>query len=680
MRISSYALQYRDVSYSAIAGSTLDLLITEGAPLAPTVAGRALTDAEVATLRAQGRIIVGYVDVAVTDHLRYYWRAAWTDSPNGDDTGTPTASAPSWLQGSVPLDFDGIVGTDARIVKFWDPLWQQIVIDQAVELVRRGYSGVFLDDVGAYYEIGRVNGGVPAIIEYATLMAEFIGRIAGAVRAIDPAAYIIANADPYFINNQMGDARGAAARATYLAAVDAHLFENKEAVDLNNRLSDFAGETILFLESDGSPGYTTAQARAVGTLYVAPLNYDALGTFAFPATIGDDILFGGNGPNQFDLSAGGNDTVDGGPGNDAFSFGVTLTAADRVNGGGGTSDQVGITGNYTGANRLVLGAATLVDVDLLAVLPGGSYDIVINDGTVAAGATFTVFGGNLAVGENLTINASAELDGNVITYDGLGTETIAGGSGADGFYFGPGKYGATDVVWGGGGSNDQLALDGNYTLTLTAREDVEVFVMLSGPAATPNNFNVTAADTWTPAGQQRTIFGTAVTTNIIANGIAETDGTLRFFSGIGNDTLTGGAGNDYFFGNLGADTMTGGGGADTFVYNGANESTGARHDRLVGLTNGVDKIDLPGVVGSIAASVASGALSTASFNANMAAAIGAGQMGAGQAVLFTPNSGSLAGSVFLIADANGIAGYQADQDFVLRLDLPPPVITADLFV
>jgi hypothetical protein len=394
---------------------------------------------------------------------------------------------------------------------------------------------------------------------------------------------------------------------------------------------------------------------------------------------GNDTIIGNDADNTIDLSRGGNDTVSGGLGNDALNFGSTLTAADSVDGGPGTNDQVGITGNYTSTNRLVLGPTTLVNVEVLAVLPGGSYDITLNNSTVAAGATFTVFGGNLGAGESFTVDASAELDGNVITYGGLGTETITGGAGADGFYFGPGKYGATDIVHGGAGTNDQLALDGDYTLTLTSREDVEVFVMLRGPVGTPNTFNVTAADSWTPAGQQRTIFGTTVTTNIVANGSAETDGTLRFFAGSGNDTLTGGAGNDLFFGNTGADTLTGGGGADTFLYNGANESTGSGWDRLVGLTNGVDKIDLPGVITGVA-TVTGGALNTASFNADLAAAFGAGQMGAGQAVLFTPTSGTLAGSVFLVADANGIAGYQADQDFVFQLPTPPPAVTPDLFI
>jgi hypothetical protein len=40
---------------------------------------------------------------------------------------------------------------------------------------------------------------------------------------------------------------------------------------------------------------------------------------------------------------------------------------------------------------------------------------------------------------------------------------------------------------------------------------------------------------------------------------------------------------------------------------------------------------------------------------------------AGDAVLFTASAGSLAGHTFLVVDANGIAGYQAESDAVVQL-------------
>ena len=71
-----------------------------------------------AALKAQGRTVVGYVNVAVTDDARYYWNPAWTN--NGQDTGTPDGDAPTWLQGALPIDFTGDGNQDALIVDFWD--------------------------------------------------------------------------------------------------------------------------------------------------------------------------------------------------------------------------------------------------------------------------------------------------------------------------------------------------------------------------------------------------------------------------------------------------------------------------------------------------------------------------------------------------------------------------------
>jgi hypothetical protein len=65
--------------------------------------------------------------------------------------------------------------------------------------------------------------------------------------------------------------------------------------------------------------------------------------------------------------------------------------------------------------------------------------------------------------------------------------------------------------------------------------------------------------------------------------------------------------------------------------------------------------------------VSAGRLATATFDANLATAIGANQLHAGDAVLFNPSTGNLAGHAFLIVDENGVAGYQAGQDLVIDI-------------
>jgi VCBS repeat-containing protein len=430
---------------------------------------------------------------------------------------------------------------------------------------------------------------------------------------------------------------------------------------------------------------TAAATGAVNTSATDSFTYTLAGGSQTTVTVqvngvqsSDDRLGGNSGANTitgtaagdyFDLSQGGNDTANGQGGDDAFYFGAALTALDSVNGGAGANDQVGLEGNYSGG--LILGAATITNVEVLAVLPGFSYNITSNDGNVAAGQTLSVFGGNLAAGQNLTFNGSAETDGSFRMFGGLGNDTFTGGAGDDGFYFGPGKWGAGDTVVGGGGPNDQLALDGNYTVTIGATADVETLILLPQPSGPANTYNITLSDAWIVGAATKAVWGLNVTTSMTINGSAETAGSFRFFGGQAGDTLTGGAGNDFIFGGGGGDTLRGNAGIDTFFYDSAAQSTSTGYDTLIDFNYTTDLIQISGQTHDTYSLVGSGTLSTATFDADLGTALNA-QLTVGNAVFFTPNAGTLAGSTFLVVDANGLAGYQAGQDYVFLMPSPPP--------
>jgi Ca2+-binding RTX toxin-like protein len=156
------------------------------------------------------------------------------------------------------------------------------------------------------------------------------------------------------------------------------------------------------------------------------------------------------------------------------------------------------------------------------------------------------------------------------------------------------------------------------------------------------------------------------------DGSAETDGSFAFLGGGGGDTFLGGAGNDRIEGGGGGDSLTGGGGADLFAYLGAADSSGAGYDSLLDFDAGADRIDLPVAVSGFGEAIEGGSLSAASFDEDLAAALGEDGLGAGRAVLFTPDAGDLAGTLFLIVDGNGEAGYQAGEDFVFALPNADP--------
>jgi len=419
-----------------------------------------------------------------------------------------------------------------------------------------------------------------------------------------------------------------------------------------------ATDSFTYTISGGSTATATITVTGIGTP-----GADAQGRIQ--GTAGDDSYAGTPQADYFDLSAGGTDRVAGGAGADAFFFGGAMTGADRVNGGSGM-DQVGIQGDYTGASRLVLNAATLADVELLAALPGGSYDIVLAAGVTGAGGAFTVFGGNLAAGNAFTVDGSAVTAGSLTIFGGLGVDTLMGGAGDDGFYFGPDRFAAGDSVHGGGGGNDQIGLDGDYALTLDARMDVEVVALLAGPEGDRNVFNIAVGDDFVAAGATKTIFARAVTTAVVIDASGETNGSLRILGGQAGDTITGGGGNDRIFGGEGGDTLRGGGGADVFAYDTAGQSTGLGYDRLLDFDYTSDRIEIAGQVHDTYRSVTSGRLDDLSFTGDLQAALGT-QLTGGAAVFFTVSDGNHQGQTFLVVDANGIDGYQEGGDYVFQM-------------
>jgi hypothetical protein len=127
--------------------------------------------------------------------------------------------------------------------------------------------------------------------------------------------------------------------------------------------------------------------------------------------------------------------------------------------------------------------------------------------------------------------------------------------------------------------------------------------------------------------------------------------------------------------------VTATGGPDTFVYTNASQSTGPAYDTIADANWSLDKFDLGGSpVALIDPAVHAGSLSTATFDSDLTAAIGASHLSADAAILFSPSAGTLAGNTFLIADENGVAGYQAGKDFVFNVTGAKGTLTAGNFI
>ncbi len=276
--------------------------------------------------------------------------------------------------------------------------------------------------------------------------------------------------------------------------------------------------------------------------------------------------------NWFWLQAGGSDTATGSAGADAFLMGANMDAGDVLTGGAG-SDQVGLQGNYA---NLTLSATSLSGIETLAILPGNdtrygdqggnfSYNLTLHDGNVAAGAQLSINASTLRVGENLTVNGSAETNGSFVFWGGAGTDIFTGAAGADNFYFADTRFNTADRVTGGAGT-DGLQLRGPLTVTLgeTQLTGIEIISFIAGPAGSTAAINVTAANGNVAAGATMTVTsGLLATETLTFNAGAELDGYYSITGGGGVDTLTGGALADTIAGGSGNDTLSGGAGVDT---------------------------------------------------------------------------------------------------------------------
>jgi hypothetical protein len=115
-----------------------------------------------------------------------------------------------------------------------------------------------------------------------------------------------------------------------------------------------------------------------------------------------------------------------------------------------------------------------------------------------------------------------------------------------------------------------------------------------------------------------------------------------------------------------------------FDYQIVSDSTSTGYDSVTGADLAADQWDVLALVTTINAAITTGRLRENSFNSDLAAAADATHLSKRGAVLFTPDSGNLAGKTFLIVSQNGVFGYQAGADLVIELVTPANLANLDV--
>jgi Ca2+-binding RTX toxin-like protein len=481
----------------------------------------------------------------------------------------------------------------------------------------------------------------------------------------------LAGDDTYYVDN-VGDAVDEAATAgndTVLTSISYTLG---------------SGEYIEIFRTTSSAG--TAALNLTGNAIAQRIDGNA-GDNVLDGAGGNDTLYGGAGNDTYRVDAAGDqvfETVSQGTDTVLTSVTYVLAAAQSIEVLGTTNaagvGSINLTGNEfsqrldgnAGANILNglggddqmyggLGSDTYnVDsaLDTVNELVGEGTDVVFTTVTYALAAgqsietvTITDAAGVTAI--NLTGNELAQrLNGNA------GANILDGGGGADTMY----GYGGDDIFYVDDAGDQAFEANGLGTDTVISTVS---FTLQAGSY-------IELLRTISPAGTD----AIDLTGNSLAQRI-EGNAGANALNGLGGaDTLYGGAGKDSI--NVGSDINV-----DVVVFNAVSESTGASRDTIIGVgLTAEDKFDFHVLPTSVQANVLIGTLSEASFDADLAAAIGATQLLAGGALIFDPNAGDLnvAGQTFLIVDANGVAGYQAGEDYVVQLSSSSGTLSLDDFI
>lgn len=452
------------------------------------------------------------------------------------------------------------------------------------------------------------------------------------------------------------------------------------------RMSLAAGHNYRFITNDanlaaGQSLSVNASALGAGNTLIFNGSAESNGSFVFNCGAGNDHLITGAGGDSFHLESGGNDFARGNAGNDIFFMGAALTAADTLEGDGG-SDLVNLAGDYTAAHAVVFGATTMTGVETIALGAGHSYDLTLNSATVATGATLTVDASALGASNDLTFDASQQTQGDLAIIAGQGFNIYEMGA----------NFHAQDSLTGESGGFNELKLDGDTTVVMTAQTLVH-FNEIS--VAGNHAYNITANDAAAVANLPFTIDSSTLTSggSLTYDGSAETDGQLEFVCGGGQYNLTGSHDSDEFdlsdsvsaaavatiTGGPGGDTILAGG-TDTFVYNSPSDSTSTIHDFLHFIDFSKDHFHLVGTsVGAVNGGVSGQINSGGLFDSNLASVIGS-SMGAHDAIVVTANDGTDNGKVFLVVDADGSASYTAGSDYVFEIAFFSGSVTTATFI
>ena len=142
---STWAYQLQGIVKERVAQCSADVVVID--TTSDGNADQAFNKADVMLMqtrpKAPPKKVIAYMSIGEAEAKRFYWQDRWLLR------GKPAKDAPAWL---ADLNGEGWEGNFK--VRFWEPAWQAIIIDNEKSFLNRiidaGFDGVYLDIIDAY--------------------------------------------------------------------------------------------------------------------------------------------------------------------------------------------------------------------------------------------------------------------------------------------------------------------------------------------------------------------------------------------------------------------------------------------------------------------------------------------------------------------------------------------------
>lgn len=191
--VLSYVYQLQNANYASLAAMDFNIAVVD-----PDDAE--LSAAQVSALENSGKTLFAYLSIGEAEDYRDYWiNHNWYANP----PDFLLKENPNW-----PGNYN---------VKFWKPEWQAIILARIKELVKAGYSGVYLDIVEAYQvlEVQKAYDGESGDIRKD--MEAFVLKISQTAKAVNPRFKVVPQNAVELLSLNDGPTKP---NTRYLAAID----------------------------------------------------------------------------------------------------------------------------------------------------------------------------------------------------------------------------------------------------------------------------------------------------------------------------------------------------------------------------------------------------------------------------------------------------------------------------